>query len=119
MPRTLIYVIADFGPLGDLAYAEVMQRLYADLDTDDYEVQIFPVAAFDTVATGFFLAQTAINSRLGARHKFYVNTALRKDNLEIRANNSGESLAYAKLFNDVEIVAVNSGHSLSFVKEAA
>jgi len=119
MARTLVYVIADFGPLGDLAYAEVVQRLYADLDADDFEIQIFPVPAFDTVATGFFLAQTAINSKLGKKHKFYVNTAPRKDNLEARAHNSGESLAYAKLFNDVEIVAVNSGYSLSFIKDAA
>ena len=119
MSRTLVYVIADFGPLGDLAYAEVMQRLYADLGADDFEIQIFPVPAFDTVATGFFLAQTAINSRMGKNHKFYVNTAPRKDNLEKRAHNSGESLAYVKLFNDVEIVVVNSGHSLSFVKDAA
>ena len=119
MSRTLVYVIADFGPLGDLAYAEVMQRLYADLDADDFEIQIFPVPAFDTMATGFFLGQTAINSRLGHRHKFYVNTAPRKDNLEKRTHNSGESLAYVKLFNDVEIVVVNSGNSLSFVKDAA
>jgi hypothetical protein len=48
-----------------------------------------------------------------------VNTAPRKDDLAARENNSGESLAYARLFNDIEIVAVNSGHSLSFIKDAA
>lgn len=119
MSRTLIYVLADYGDLHDLAFAEVTQRIYADVGMDNYEVQTFAVPAFDTVATGFVLAQTAINSQLGAQHKFYVNTAPRKDDLTPRTHNSGEGLAYAKLFNGVEIVAVNSGHSLSFIKDAA
>lgn len=119
MKDVLVYVIADYGDLHDLAFAEVIQKLYTELDERDAHIKAFAVPAFDTVATGFVLAQTAINSKLGSKHKFYVNTAPRKDDLSPRVKNSGEGLAYVKLFNGVEIVAVNSGHSLSFVKEAA
>ncbi|MBI1326979.1 MAG: hypothetical protein GC136_04990 [Alphaproteobacteria bacterium] len=115
----LVYVIADYGALHDLAFAEVTQMLQAELQGVPAQIRTFAVPAFDTVATGFMLAQTAINSRLGKRHKFFVNTAPRKDDLSIRTNNSGEGFAYAKLANDVEICAVNSGYSLSFVKDAA
>ena len=115
----LVYVIADYGDLHDLAFAEVSQKLYHELHDLDVTIMPYGVPAFDTVATGFVLAQTAINSKHGARQKFYVNTAPRKDDLTPRVKNSGEGLAYAKLFNGVEIVAVNSGYSLSFVKDAA
>jgi hypothetical protein len=117
--KLIIYVIADYGDLHDLAFAEVTQKLYAELEGVDCTIQTFAVPAFDTYATGFALAQTAINSRLGARHKFFVNTAPRKDDLTPRVKNSGEGFVYAKLKNGVEICAVNSGHSLSFVKDAA
>jgi hypothetical protein len=117
--RTLVTVIADYGDLADLAFAEVRERLYAELNDDKFVLETVAVSAFDTVATGFVLAQLAVNSRLGDRHKFYVNTAPRKDDLAPRAKNAGEGLAYVKLNNGVEIVAVNSGYSLSFVKEAA
>ncbi len=119
MKDLLVYVIADYGDLHDLAFAEVTQKLHYELRDLSAEVITFAVPAFDTVATGFALAQTAINSKLGERQKFYVNTAPRKDDLTPRVKNSGEGLAYVKLANGVEIVAVNSGYSLSFVKDAA
>lgn len=119
MKDFLLYVIADYGDLHDLAFAEVTQKLYYELRDKDVTLQTFSVPAFDTVATGFALAQTAINSKLGSGHKFYVNTAPRKDDLTPRVKNSGEGLAYAKLHNGVEIVAVNSGYSLSFIKDSA
>lgn len=117
--KKLVYVIADYGDLHDLAFAEVTQKLHAELDGVDCAIQTFAVPAFDTYATGFALAQTALNSKLGAKHKFFVNTAPRKDDLTPRVKNSGEGFVYAKLQNGVEICAVNSGYSLSFVKEAA
>lgn len=117
--RTLVYVIADYGELHDLAFAEVTQKLHTELTGIDCEIQTFAVPAFDTYATGFTLAQTAINSKLGSRQKFFVNTAPRKDDLTPRVKNSGEGFVYVKLENGVEICAVNSGHSLAFVKEAA
>ncbi len=116
---TVIYVIADYGDLHDLAFAEVVQRLHAELGELDGTINTFAVPAFDTVATGFALAQTAINSKLGSRQKFFVNTAPRKDDLKARHNNAGEGFVYARLHNGVEICAVNSGYSLSFVKDAA
>ncbi len=119
MSDTVIYVIADYGELHDLAFAEVVQRLHAELGPDNGNINTFAVPAFDTVATGFALAQTAMNSLLGARQKFFVNTAPRKDDLKARTNNAGEGFVYAKLHNGVEICAVNSGYSLSFIKEAA
>ncbi len=115
--RTLVTVIADYGDLADLAFAEVRERLYAELQDDTFVIETVAVPAFDTVATGFVLAQLSINSRLGDRHKFYVNTAPRKDDPAPRARNAGEGLVYARLHNGVEIVAVNSGYSLSFVKD--
>ena len=117
--KKIIYVIADYGDLHDLAFAEVHQRLVAELGDTPSGIKTFAVPAFDTVATGFVLAQTAINSRLGARQKFFVNTAPRKDDLKARTNNAGEGFVYAKLHNGIEICAVNSGYSLSFVKDAA
>jgi len=115
----LVYVIADFGDLHDLAFAEVTQKLYKELEDKNAAIKAYSVPAFDTVATGFVLAQTAINSKLGDKHKFYVNTAPRKDDLAPRVKNSGEGFAYVKLFNGVEVCAVNSGYSLSFLKDAA
>lgn len=119
MSRFLVYVIADYGALHDLAFAEVTQRLYAEMGSQDSAIKAYAVPAFDTYATGFALAQTAINSRLGKTHKFYVNTAPRKDDPGPRVRNSGEGLVYTRLFNGVEIVAVNSGFSLSFVRDCA
>ncbi len=122
MSHTLVYVIADYGDLHDLAFAEVTQSLYHELDPDhqgNLTLKLYAVPPFDTVATGFFLAQTAVNSRLGGRQKFYVNTAPRKDDLKPRVKNAGEGFVYARLHNGCEICAVNSGHSLSFIRDAA
>lgn len=115
----IIYVIADYGDLHDLAFAEVKQKLFHKAGDLDVRISTYAVPAFDTVATGFALAQTALNSQLGQHHKFYVNTAPRKDDLAPRVKNAGEGFAYVKLKNGIEICAVNSGYSLSFVKPAA
>ena len=117
--KPIVYVLADYGQLHDLAFAEVTQIMLAELAGYDPVIKAYAVPAFDTVATGFALAQTAINSRLGARHFFYVNTAPRKDDPAPRISGEGEGLVYARLRNDVQIVAVDSGHSLSFIKDAA
>jgi len=114
-----ISVITDYGPLSDMAFAEVTQSLYDHLSGLDVRVNEYSVPAFDTFQTGFMLAQTAINSRLGDKHLFFVNTAPRHDSAKPRENAAGEGLVYARLANGVRIVAVNSGHSLSWVKEAA
>lgn len=116
---TIVSIIADYGALHDLAFAEVTHRLYAELAPFRVKLEEYSVPPFDTVATGFFLAQIGINSRLGDRHVFYVNTAPRHDDGTPRRDSAGEALVYARLFNGVRVVAVNSGHSLSFIKDAA
>ncbi|MES2729124.1 MAG: hypothetical protein V4621_03370 [Pseudomonadota bacterium] len=114
-----VYVLADYGGTQDLAFAEVSQRLYSECAPLPISVHKYAVPAFDTYATGFALAQLAINSRLAGAQKFFVNTAPRKDDLTPRQKNAGEGFAYVRLQNGVEICAVNSGYSLSFVKDAA
>ena len=114
-----VHVIADYGPVGDMAFSEVRQALRYALRDKIAHIEISSVPAFDTVATGFLLAQLANNHKMGARQFFYVNTAPRADDPRPRVNNAGESLAYARLKNNVQIVAVNSGYSLSFIKDHA
>ncbi len=120
--RKYVRVIADYGQLGDLAFSEVTDRLHAVMrgaGVDDYKIDSTSVPAFDTYATGFVLAQLAVNSQLGPDHIFYVNTAPRKDKKSARINNEGEGLVYAQLKNGTHIVAVNSGFSLTFIKPFA
>lgn len=117
--KFLLSIVADYGPVSDMAFSEVKQRLYSLCGERILGDDCISVPPFDTLATGFVLAQKAINSEMGERHKFYVNTAPRKDDLKPRDKCAGEALAYVRLKNGVEIVAVNSRYSLSFVKEAA
>lgn len=119
MRDKLVYVVADYGDLHDLAFAEVTQRLYKELQDAQAHIKSYAVPAFDTVATGFVIAQLAVNSQLGDQHKFFVNTAPRKDDLRPRVKEAGEGFAYVKLHNDIELCVVNSGFSLSFVKDSA
>jgi hypothetical protein len=53
----LVHLVADYGP-GDLAFSEVVQRLALALG--GAVVQATPVAAFDTLAAGFCVAQLAL-----------------------------------------------------------
>jgi hypothetical protein len=114
-----VTVLADYGPLSDMAFAEVTQSLYTQLEGLNTRLTEYSIPPFDTVQTGFMLAQTAINSKLGENHIFYVNTAPRHDDEKPREDSAGEKLVYMKLHNGVRIVAVNSGSSLAFVKDAA
>ena len=116
---TNIYVIGDYGD--HLAFNEVHLRISAAMPHADWRVFDQNVPAFDTVSTGFCLAQLALNTPESDtdKTKFFVNTAPRKDDPKIRVKNEGESLVYFKLYNGVEGVAVNSGYSLSFVKASA
>ncbi len=54
----LVHSIADYGH-GDLAFAEVMQRI--KLYLPDAEPMLTPVPAFSTLAAGFCIAQLALN----------------------------------------------------------
>src|ERR687894_3262497 len=87
--RMLIHVIADYGP-GDLAYAEVAQRI--KLRLPDAEPLYTPVPAFATLAAGFCVAQLGLNPT-PPNTLIYHNVAPRKDDEEARAGNEGERLA--------------------------
>ena len=115
----IVYVVADYGDLHDLAFAEVTQKLIGEIGDHDTRIRCYSVPPFDTYATGFVLGQLALNSSLGAYQKFFVNTAPRKDDLKPRVNNAGEGFAYIRLQNGIELCVVNSGYSISFIKNAA
>lgn len=81
-------------------------------------IHMSSVASFDTIATGFLVAQLG-NAEQHLRPKdllIFANCAPRKDLKLARANNEGEGLLFCTLKNGVQVIAVNSGYSLSFVK---
>ncbi|HEX7023093.1 MAG TPA: hypothetical protein VF171_09565 [Trueperaceae bacterium] len=111
----LVHVIADFGH-GDLAFAEVVQRLRSHLP--EAEPLLTPVPPFATLAAGFCVAQLGLNEAPPGTCIFH-NVAPRADDRSARTDNDGERLAYALLPNGVRVVGVNAGHAFSFVREAA
>ncbi len=110
--KHFVHLIADYGT-GDLAFAEVIQRLKHLLPHSD----ILPtsVPAFSTLATGFVIAQLALNDA-PENMAIFSNTAPRKDDNQKRNNNAGEEFVYAKLKNGIEIGAVNAQYAFSFIK---
>src|SRR3712207_4315795 len=111
----LVHIIADYG-FGDLAFAEVVQRI--KLHLPDAEPVLTPVPPFATIAAGFCIAQLGLNPA-PAGTIIYHNVAPREDDEEARADNAGERLAYARLPTGVRVVGVNAGHAFSFVRDAA
>jgi hypothetical protein len=111
----LVHIIADYG-FGDLAFAEVVQRIKFHLP--DAEPVLTPVPPFATVAAGFCIAQLGLNAApVGTI--IYHNVAPREDDKEARANNAGERLAFARLPTGVRVVGVNAGHAFAFIRDAA
>jgi hypothetical protein len=111
----LVHIIADYG-FGDLAFAEVVQRI--KLHLPDAEPVLTPVPPFATIAAGFCIAQLGLNTApVGTI--IYHNVAPREDDKEARANNAGERLAFARLSTGVRVVGVNAGHAFSFIRDAA
>ncbi len=109
----LIHLIADYGH-GDLAFAEVRQRLA--LLVPEGEVFATPVPAFDTISAGFCAAELALTDGPAAR-VVYMNVAPRLDELDPRPGNQGERLIAALLPGEVVVVGVNSQHSFSFLRD--
>src|SRR5918998_3479709 len=107
----LVHIIADYGQ-GDLAFAEVVQRI--TLSLPDAEPVLTPVAAFATLAAGFCIAQLGLNAA-PAGTLIYHNVAPRADDPNARSGNAGEHLAYARLPNGVRVIGVNAGWTFSFV----
>jgi hypothetical protein len=111
----LLHVVADYG-MGDLAFAEVAQRI--KLHLPDAEPLYTPVAPFATLAAGFCVAQLGLNPAPPGT-VVYHNVAPREDEEEAREGNEGERLAYALLPNGMRVIGVNAGHAFSFVRDAA
>ena len=112
----LVHIIADYGPAGDLAFAEVVQRI--KLHLPDAEPVLTPVPPFATLAAGFCIAQLGLNDA-PAGTIIYHNVAPRQDVEEAREANAGERLAFARLPTRVRVIGVNAGHTFSFVRDAA
>lgn len=111
----LVHIIADYG-FGDLAFAEVVQRL--KLYLPDAEPILTPVPAFATLAAGFCIAQLGLN-KAPAGTIIYHNVAPREDDEQARAGNAGERLAFARLPTGVRVIGVNAGYAFSFVRDVA
>lgn len=110
----LLHVVADFG-VGDLAFAEVAQRLKRRLP--EAELVLTPVPAFATLAAGFVSAQLALNEAPAGTLVFH-NVAPRRDDDRPRADNAGERLVAARLDGGATVVGVHAGFAFSFLKEA-
>ncbi len=111
----LVHIVADYGH-GDLAFAEVVQRIALHLP--DAEPVLTPVPAFATLAAGFCIAQLGLNTAPPGTI-VYHNVAPREDDETARQENAGEALTYARLPSGVRVIGVNAGHALSFVRDAA
>lgn len=111
----LVQIIADYAP-GDLAVAEVLGALSVEL-SGDYRWHFTSVQSFDTVSTGFAVAQLGLQGSSTDGTVIYANCAPRQDLAAARHNNEGEGLLYGVLENGVPVVVVNSGYSLSFIRE--
>jgi hypothetical protein len=111
----LVHIVADYGQ-GDLAFAEVVQRL--KLFLPDAEPVLTPVPPFCTLAAGFCVAQLALNPAPPGTI-VYHNVAPREDDDAARAANAGERLSYARLRTGVRVIGVNAGHALSFIRDEA
>jgi hypothetical protein len=109
----LVTVVADYGT-GDLAFAEVRQRLALLLPEAD--VAAIPVPPFDTVSAGFCVAQLAFGEGPPDR-VVYANVAPRQDEDEPREDNAGEQLVAARLPSGVLVVGVAAGASMSFLAD--
>lgn len=111
----LVHVIADYG-FGDLAFAEVVQRLKFYLP--DAEPMLTPIPAFSTLAAGFCIAQLGLNDAPPGTI-IYHNVAPRQDDPQARSANAGERLAFAQLPTGVRVIGVNAGYAFAFVRDLA
>ena len=112
-----LHLICDYAQ-GDMAWAEVYSAFASRLPATT-PMHATSVASFDTVATGYILAQLAL-APADLRPEdlvIFANCAPRKDVREARPNNEGEGLLFGTTRNGVQILAVNSGYSLSFVRD--
>ena len=110
----LVHVVADYGVAGDLAFAEVAQRLVAAIPTAT--IVATPVGPFDTLAAGFVVAQLALNEGPAERIVFH-NVAPRRDETDARRANEGERFTLGEAPDGTLVIGPNSGHSLAFLRD--
>jgi hypothetical protein len=110
--RMLVHLIADYGP-GDLAFAEVAQRLALHLPGAPVVATCVP--PFDTLSAGFCVAQLALTEG-PAERAVYHNVAPRRDQAGPRRGNEGEPLVLAKTGSGVVVLGPNAGYALSFLR---
>lgn len=113
----LIHLVMDYGP-NDMATSEILDRLSSSVP-ESFRFNVTSVPSFNTVATGFIVAQLGLVERddtWSGTRILYINCAPRKDRGSARLNNEGEGLLYGVLKNGAQLVAVNSGYSLSLVR---
>jgi len=108
----LIQLVADYGP-GDLAFAEVTQRLALHLG--DPTVVATPVPPFDTLSAGFCIGQLALTEGPPDR-VVYHNVAPRADEDDPRPENEGEELVAAWTDTGTLVLGPHAGHVLSFLR---
>ncbi|HEY9789164.1 MAG TPA: hypothetical protein V6D22_02115 [Candidatus Obscuribacterales bacterium] len=115
--KSMVHIICDYAP-GDMAWAEVLSAINAVLP-EEWHTHLTSVGSFETISTGFVLAQVALAEPPLRPENLIVfaNCAPRKDLRHARANNEGEGLLYGTTRNNVGIIAVNSGYSMSFVRD--
>ena len=89
----LVHIIADYG-FGDLAFAEVVQRIRLYLP--DAEPILTPVPAFATLAAGFCISLLGLNE-VPTGSIFYHNVAPREDDEQALAGNTSKRLASVSL----------------------
>ncbi|MBI3804136.1 MAG: SAM-dependent chlorinase/fluorinase [Nitrospirae bacterium] len=111
----LVHILADYGQ-GDLAFAEVVQRIKRALP--DADVVLTPIAPFATLAAGFCIAQLGLNEA-PAGTLIYHNIAPRSDDKRARSGNAGERLAFARLITGVRVIGVLAGYTFSFIRDAS
>jgi hypothetical protein len=116
--KPFIHLVCDYAP-GDLAWSEVVAAIAA-LTPEEPRWHVTAVGSFETIATGFVIAQLALADKnlRPPQLMVFANCAPRRDRPAARAQNEGEGLVYGVLNNGVPLLVVNSGYSLSFVRPA-
>lgn len=102
----LMHLIADYGP-GDLAFAEIVQRLA--LVAPEHEVMLTRVPPCDTLAAGFCAAKLTLSD--GPLDRLIVHDVLTPG--PPRAGT--ERLCFGRTEDGVTVLGANTGWSWSFV----
>lgn len=108
-----VHVVADYGPVGDLAWSELYAALMRQLL--GWQMIATVVPKFNTVAAGFASAQLArgLNSTSDG---ILINVDPRTDSGTPVADGAGAPFVCAVLDNGVRVFSPNAGYCLSFLR---